>query len=88
MASDTTRIRHLSGFEQQSPASIERRLGRLIRQYVETGSPAIANSVVRHIDSLCAHPEFEGDSNERCTYLRLKTHWRWLATRAGATKED
>ncbi len=58
---------------------IEQRLGKLIRHYVQTRSPAIASSVVRHIEMLCTHPGFEGGSSELCSYLRLKTHWRWLA---------
>ena len=37
------------------PETIERRLGKLIRYYVWTRSPAIAQSVVRHIEQLCAH---------------------------------
>lgn len=62
-----------------SPESIERRLARLISHYLETRSPAIARSVVRHIELLCAHPGFEGGAGELCALLRLKTHWRWLA---------
>jgi len=62
-----------------STESIEQRLGQLIRHYVQTRSPAIAGSVVRHIELLCAHPGFEGGGSELCAYLRLKTHWRWLA---------
>ena len=58
---------------------IEHRLGRLIRQYVHTRSPTIALSVVRHLDCLCTHPAFESDPKERCAYLRLRMHWRWLA---------
>lgn len=61
------------------PDAIEQRLGQLIRHYLQTRSPAIAGSVVRHIETLCAHPAFEGGSGELCAYLRLKTHWRWLA---------
>ena len=79
MASTDTKHADLRPLEALSPDEIESRLGRLIRHYLETRSPAIAGSVVRHIDSLCAHPAFEGGSAERCSYLRLKRHWRWLA---------
>lgn len=79
MASHTGQLHQLVRPEDQSPDTIEQRLGQLIRHYLQTRSPAIASSVVRHIEILCAHPGFEGDSAERCAYLRLKTHWRWLA---------
>lgn len=62
-----------------APESIKRRLGALIRGYVHTRSPAIARSVVHHIEALCSHPQLECDPSERCAYLRLRAHWRWLA---------
>ena len=65
-----------------SPDAIERRLGDLIRHYVQGRSPTIARSVVGCIEALCAHPGFEGDWADRCAYLRLRTHWRWLAEAA------
>ena len=61
------------------PDDIERRLGRLIRHYLRSRSPAIASSVVWHIELLCSHPGFAVDSRERRNYLRLRAHWRWLA---------
>ncbi len=61
------------------PDAIEQRLGRLMRHYLHSRSPAIAQSVVRHIETLCAHPAYTGDNSERCVYLRLRAHWRWLA---------
>lgn len=70
--------------EPTSAESLENRLGQLIRHYLQTRSPAIAGSVVRHIELLCAHPGFEGDSAQLCAYLRLKQHWRWLATAPSA----
>lgn len=70
-----------------TPDAIEQRLGRLIRHYLQSRSPAIALSVVRHIECLCAHPGFEGDSAQRCVYLRMCTHWRWLAKRNMSKQE-
>ena len=67
------RLHHLE------PEAIERQLGQLMRHYLRTRSPAIALSVVRHIETLCEHPRFGGGSSERCAYLRLRAHWRWLA---------
>jgi hypothetical protein len=87
MASTDSKHTDLRPLGALSPDEIESRLGRLIRHYLKTRSPAIAGSVVRHIDSLCAHPAFEGGSAERCTYLRLKMHWRWLAARTPAAGE-
>lgn len=65
-----------------SPDAIALRLGDLIRLYVRTRSPTTALSVVRHIEKLCNHPAFEGNAADRCSYLRLKTHWLWLAKSA------
>ncbi|MCB1926201.1 MAG: ATP dependent RNA helicase [Gammaproteobacteria bacterium] len=62
-----------------TPDLIRNRVALLIRHYLSTRSPAIAASVVRHIEQLCDHPEFDGDSEERCMYLRLRRHWRWLS---------
>ncbi|WP_078118294.1 hypothetical protein [Thiosocius teredinicola] len=73
--------------DQLPPDAIEERLAHLIRHYLQTRSPAIAGSVVRHIETLCAHPAFEGGATELCSYLRLKTHWRWLARQANGTLE-
>ena len=58
---------------------IEQRIGCLIRHYLRSRSPAIALSVVRHIEALCNHPGFEGDAVQRCVYLRMRAHWQWLA---------
>ena len=73
--------------ETLPPNAIEQRLGGLIRHYLRTRSPAIAQSVVRHIETLCTHPAFEGDSAQRCAYLRLRMHWRWLAACVTPTDE-
>lgn len=69
-----------------APDAIERRLDNLIRHYVRLRSATIARSVVSHIEALCAHPGFEGDSTERCAYLRLRVHWSWLADAAPSRK--
>lgn len=79
MAASDSNLTERRPLEALSPDEIETRLGRLIRDYLQTRSPAIAASIVRHIDTLCAHPGFEGGSAQRCVYLRLKMHWRWLA---------
>ena len=65
--------------DKLSPHDIEKRLGRLIRHYLRTRSPAIASLVVHHIETLCAHPGFAGGMGDRCVYLRLRAQWRWLA---------
>jgi len=58
---------------------LEQRIGILIRHYLRSRSPAIALSVARHIEALCSHPGFEGGTAQRCVYLRMRAHWRWLA---------
>lgn len=71
-----------------TPETLERRLAQLIRAYVRTGSPLVASSVVRHIESLCGHPGFAPRDGDRCAYLRLNAHWRWLARCAAARSQD
>ena len=65
--------------ENQSPDAIRQRLAGLIARYAQTRSPKLAGSIVRHIEAICMHPRFDGDGEDLCDYLRLKTHWRWLA---------
>jgi hypothetical protein len=67
------------GDDSVPPEVIELQLGTLICHYLKTRSPAIAQSVVRHIEQLCAHPSYDGEPADRCAYLRLRAHWRWLA---------
>jgi hypothetical protein len=66
---------------------LEQRIGSLIGHYLRSRSPAIALSVARHIEALCSHPDFEGDTAQRCVYLRMRAHWRWLAQTAPAGPE-
>ena len=79
MGAQTTEARRITRLDELPPETIKQRLGQLIRHYVASRSPAIASSVVRHIEVLCAHPAYDGDSHERCAFLRLRAHWRWLA---------
>ena len=62
-----------------TPQDLETRLGHLIRGYLNQRSAALANAVVRHIEILCAHPDYCGCWEERCAYRRLAWHWRGLA---------
>ena len=79
MAGDSLETRTETGSEITSPETIRLRLGDLITRYAQTRSPALAGSIVRHIEAICTHPGFDGDGEDLCSYLRLKTHWRWLA---------
>lgn len=62
-----------------TPQDLEIRLGQLIRRYLSQRSVALADAVVRHIEILCAHPDYTGCWEERCAYRRLAWHWRGLA---------
>ncbi len=62
-----------------TPQDLETRLGQLIRGYLNQRSVALAHAVVRHIEILCAHPDYCGCWEERCAYRRLAWHWRGLA---------
>ncbi len=64
------------------PEALEGRLRDLIRGYVRTRSAGLAQSVVRHIEALCSHPDLR-DPTLFCAYRRLATHWRWLAAQQG-----
>lgn len=59
--------------------AIEERLGDLIRRYVQQRSWGLARAVVRHLEALCLHPDYDGDPIQRCAYRRLAQHWRWLS---------
>lgn len=59
--------------------TLEHRLAGLIRRYVQRRSQGLAQAVVRHLDALCLHPDYDGDPAQRCAYRRLVRHWRWLA---------
>jgi len=59
-------------------STIEGRLADLIRAYAREGSAALAQSVVRHLEALCGHPDLR-DAQRFCAYRRLAHHWRWLA---------
>ena len=66
-----------------APEALEGRLGDLIRRYVRARSAELAQSVVRHVEALCCHPELR-DPALFCVYRQLATHWRWLAAQYGA----
>jgi len=65
------------------PPTLERRLSALIREYVRARSASLAQSVVRHIEALCLHPDND-DPALVCAYQRLAVHWRWLAAQHGS----
>ena len=62
-----------------APREIEIRLRSLIRGYVQQRSTAVAVAVARHIEALCAHPDYRGSWEERCALRRLAWHWNGLA---------
>jgi hypothetical protein len=59
--------------------TLEHRLAGLIRRYVRRRSRGLARAVVRHLEALCQHPDYDGDPAQRCAYRRLVRHSRWLA---------
>jgi hypothetical protein len=64
---------------QLESAAIEQRLVALIRRYVHERSASLAAAILRHIETLCQHDDYDGDPRQRCVYRRLAHHWRWLA---------
>lgn len=83
MTSNIHYLQHPANHYELSPEVIEKRLHWLIRHYLYSRSPAIAGAVVGLIERLCKHPDYAGDSRERCAYLRLRAHWHWLANPTG-----
>ena len=61
------------------PEDIENRIHYLLKFYTQARSPAIAQSIARHLELLAEHPLFEASGNQRCEYLRMRNHWRWLS---------
>jgi hypothetical protein len=68
--------------------TLEHRLGKLIRCYAQRRSQNQARAVVRHLEALCLHPDYDGDPTHRCAYLRLAQHWRWLSQDLSRTAAD
>lgn len=66
-----------------APREIETQLGQLICECLNRRSIDLAAAVVQHIEALCAHPDYRGSWEERCTYRRLARHWNGLAWVAG-----
>jgi hypothetical protein len=59
-------------------AAIEAALADLVRRYAREPSLALAQSVARHCEALCGHPEVR-DPETYCAYRRLARHWGFLA---------
>jgi hypothetical protein len=55
-------------------------LGFLMRRYGRTPSPAIAGEIAQCLDGLLSNPGFRVPREERCTYRRMRTYWRLLAS--------
>jgi hypothetical protein len=68
--------------------TLEHRVGKLIRRYVQRRSQNLARAVVRHLEALCLHPDYAGDPAQRCAYRRLAQHWRWLSQDFSRTAAD
>lgn len=57
---------------------IESTIADLVRRYARGPSLALAQSVARHCEALCTHPELR-DPESYCAYRRLARHWGFLA---------
>ncbi len=68
--------------DPSSMTAIEARLAELIRRSARGCPPDLAETVLRHIEALCQHPELR-DPAQFCAYRRLARHWRWLAAHGG-----
>lgn len=71
---------------QLETAVLEQRLGALISRYVHDRSASLAAAILRHIEALCQHGDYDGDPRQRCVYRRLACHWRWLAQSGPAVR--
>jgi len=69
----------LQGDPALEPEDIENCIHYLLKFYTRARSPAIAQSIARHLELLAEHPLFEASGNQRCDYLRMRNHWRWLS---------
>ena len=65
---------------EHSPEQIAATLGLLMRWYLRRRSTAIARAVVKHIDALLVHPDFNAHPDERCVYRRLAMQWRYVVS--------
>jgi hypothetical protein len=76
---DQLEIPETSDLGALASETLEHRLGTLIRRYVQRRSGELASAVVRHLEALYLHPDYDGDPAQRCAYRRLAQHWRWLS---------
>lgn len=67
---------NLDGLSSQA---LKDHLAALIRSYVRQRSRDLADAVVRYLEALWQHPDYDGDPVQRCAYHRLAKHWRWLS---------
>ena len=64
--------------QKDTPEQIERRTGMLIRLYLKTNNPFLAEAIVEHINAILAFPRFIVDIKQRCALRRLAAHWHCI----------
>lgn len=79
MHASSTTSRAMPATPSLEPEDIENRMHYLLRFYTRSRSPAIALAIARHLELLVEHPLFEAGGRQRCDYLRMRNHWRWLS---------
>ncbi|MBT3011358.1 MAG: hypothetical protein ABW141_10725 [Candidatus Thiodiazotropha endolucinida] len=64
---------------QMDPELLLSRIGFLVWRYQVSRSRKMALSIVRHMEAICRHPDFDEPTISRCGYNRSLKHWRMLA---------
>jgi hypothetical protein len=77
MTSNTVSARN-NAFDQLDPDSLENGIAQLVAVYQRSRSTMHAWAVMRCMQALSQHPDYEGSDEERCVYGRLSRQWRWL----------
>lgn len=66
--------------EAVKPDSLLQPLRFLLMRYARSPSPAIAESIANCVDGLLNDRDFRVPPRERCTYRRMRTYWRLVAS--------
>lgn len=65
--------------ETSDAEQLEQHLENLLTSYQIQRSPTLAQTLVKCLETLIAHPQLSGGDEQRCQYCRLVRRWRYLA---------
>jgi hypothetical protein len=64
---------------QMEPELLESRIEFLISRYRVSPTKTKANTIVRHMEALCGHPDIIETDTPYCAYQRTLKYWRMIS---------